>query len=121
MGQNINYIIKKDFKSILLYCYMTEHYLRVHHNINVNWWYLSMNPNAESILKQNQDKVDWLYLTKNRNPNIISIFEQNMDKVTWINLSSNPSAIHIIEKNLDKVNWWNLCQNPAAIHILEQN
>ena len=38
---------------------------------------------------ENQDKIDWYYLSSN--PNAISILEQNLDKINWIQLSENPS------------------------------
>ena len=36
----------------------------------INWYYLSLNPNAIHLLKNNQDKINWNYLSKNP-----SIFE----------------------------------------------
>ena len=61
---------------------------------NVNWFYLSENPNAINILEQNLNKVKWLYLAKN--PNAIHILEQNLDKVNWFWLSENPNAISLL-------------------------
>ena len=65
------------------------------------------------------ENVDWIYLSFNPNPIAIHILEQNLDQVDWYGLSSNPSAIHILEKNLDKVDWNCLSLNPNAIRILE--
>ena len=36
-------------------------------NNNVDWWHLSRNPNAISILEKNLDKIDWAYLSTNPN------------------------------------------------------
>jgi hypothetical protein len=84
----------------------------------LNWKYMSSNPNAIQLLEKNLDKVSWYSLSSN--PNAIHILEENLDKVDWFNLSSNPNAIPILEKNLDKVDWFNLSGNPNAIPILEK-
>ena len=64
-------------------------------------------------------EVDWSYLSKN--PNAIHLLEQNLDKVNWYDLSGNPNSIHLLEQHLDKV-WWNaLSANPNAISLLEQH
>ena len=88
-------------------------------NKDVDWAWLSMNPNAIHLLEKNLDKVSWEYLSSN--PNAIHILEKNLDKISWNWLSANPNAIHIIEENLDKVSWFSLSSNPNAIHLLEKN
>jgi hypothetical protein len=55
----------------------------------IDWEYLTLNPNAIHLLEQNQDKIDWLYL--NINPNAIHLFEQNKDRIIWLYFSSNPN------------------------------
>ena len=50
-----------------------------------------MNPNAISILENNQDKVDWNQLSQN--PNAIDLLDKNQDKISWYYLSKNPNAI----------------------------
>ena len=73
------------------------------------------------FLEQNQEKIDWFFLS--RNPNAIHLLEQNPDKIYWDWISENPNAIHILEQkqNQYKINWkWISC-NPNAIHFLEQN
>ena len=84
-----------------------------------NWYYLSGNPNAISLLEQNIDKIDWHYLSSN--PNAIHILEKNLDKINWRLLSANPNAISLLEQNMDKVNWIYLCRNPNGIAILQNN
>ena len=60
------------------------------------------NPNAESILKENIDRIDWSYLSQN--PYCINILEEHQDKIDWYYLSENENAIELIENNLDKIN-----------------
>jgi hypothetical protein len=85
----------------------------------INWFYLSRNPNAISLLETNQDKIDWPQLS--RNPNAISLLETNQDKINWPQLSRNPNAIFLLEKNIDKIDWNCLSENPNAISLLEKN
>ena len=75
------------------------------------WFYLSSNINAISLLEQNFDKINWFGLS--RNPNAISLLEQNLDKIDWEQLSRNHNAISLIKQNLDKVNWEQLSMNPC--------
>jgi hypothetical protein len=70
-------------------------------------------------LEQNQDKIDWDWLSAN--PNAIHLLEQNPDKINWYWLSLNPNAIHLLEKNPYKIDWYWLSKNTNAIHLLEQN
>jgi hypothetical protein len=39
-------------------------------------------------LEKNQDKIDWFYLSSN--PSAISLLENNQDKIIWSQLSRNP-------------------------------
>ena len=56
---------------------------------NLDWCFLSRNPNAILLLEQNLIKIDWKQLSGN--PNAISLLEQNFGKVDWEQLSSNPN------------------------------
>jgi hypothetical protein len=48
-------------------------------NINdLNSYYLSRNPNAIELLRENQDKIDWWRLSQN--PNAIELLQENQDK-----------------------------------------
>src|SRR6056300_1512819 len=51
----------------------------------LDWFWLSLNPNAIDLLKENQDKIDWINLSIN--PNAIDLLKENQDKIDWINLS----------------------------------
>ena len=82
----------------------------------LDFYYLSSNPNAISILEKNIDQINWYNLS--RNPNAIHLLEQNMDKIEWECLSENPNAIHLLENNIDKIDWSYLSLNPS---IFEYN
>ena len=61
------------------------------------------------------DKINWDWLS--RNPNAIHLLKQNMNRINWVCLSQNPNAIHLLKQNMDKINWHSLSQNPNAIHF----
>ena len=65
-----------------------------------------------------QDKIDWVMLSKNPSARAIALLEKNQDKIDWHYLSSNPSAISLLENNQDKIIWSQLSRNPA---IFERN
>ena len=56
------------------------------------------------------NKIDWHYLSFN--PNAIELLKENQDKIYWPNLSKNPNAIDLLKENQDKINWWNFSKNP---------
>jgi len=85
----------------------------------LNWTYLSRNPNATHILEKYLHKVNWYILSHNRKA--IRILEKNLDKVHWRGLSANTEAIHILEQNLNKIDWCILSGNENAIHLLEKH
>ena len=72
--------------------------------------FLSSNPNAIELLKENQDKINWRELSLN--PNAIELLKENQDKINWSELSSNPNAIELLKENQDKINWYFLSINP---------
>jgi hypothetical protein len=82
---------------------------------------LSSNPNAISLLKDNQDKIDWHILSSN--PNAISLLKDNQDKINWHTLSSNPNAISLLKDNQDNIDWYELSsnENQDAIELLKDN
>ena len=54
-----------------------------------------------SIIKENQDKVKWNWLSLN--PNALSLLKENPDKINWSWLSSNPSIFKKVYNNDDKL------------------
>jgi hypothetical protein len=94
------------------------------HLDKVNWDGLSLNPNAISIIEQHLDKANRYKLCLNPNPDILSLLERNLDNVDWKELCSNPNAIPLIERHLDMLtndHWYVLCSNPNAVPLLERN
>ncbi len=81
----------------------------------IDWDFLSANPNAIHLLRQNPDKIYWRTLSTN--PNIMALLETNVDKIDWNNLSVNPSAIYLLQKNQDKINWNLIFSNPMVFEI----
>jgi hypothetical protein len=49
----------------------------------INWWYLSRNPNAIELLKENLNKIKWGQLSSN--PNAIELLKENKHKIKYIN------------------------------------
>lgn len=60
--------------------------------------YLSKNPNAIDLLKENPDKICWWILSSN--PNAIDILKDNPDKIDWKYLSLNPNAIELLKNRI---------------------
>jgi hypothetical protein len=118
---------------------------------HINWYYLSSNPNALSILEENIDKINTFVFVNNNHvikkticdilikmydyindhdihnfyvsihPSLVPYLENNPEKIDWDGLSTNPNAIHLLEENPDKIVWNKLSRNPNAIHLLEEN
>ena len=105
----------------------------------IDWFYLSKNPNAIDMLKENPDKIDWDRLSQN--PNAIGLLKANINKINWLFLCSNvnPEAIKLIRKRLkylrnlsddeyydydlsdsEFLDWERISENPAAIELLEE-
>lgn len=86
-------------------------------NNKINWQYLSLNPNALSILEKNKDKIDYDRLTQNTNPKavamVIKLYEKTNNPRLISMLSNNPSAIYFLEKYQTKVNYERLAENPG--------
>ena len=59
--------------------------------------------------------MDWYQLSAN--PDAISILEQNIDKINWDSLSFNPNAISLLEKNQDKIHWIKFAYNQAISEL----
>ena len=90
----------------------------------LRWEYLSENPNAIDLLKENQDNIDWAHLSINPNDEAIELLKANRDKIWWGWLSrsnTNPKAIELLKANPKKIYWDGLSENPAAIKLLKEN
>jgi hypothetical protein len=69
----------------------------------LNWYFLSSNPNAISLLEDNFDNIDWFYLSSN--PNGIDLLIQNFEYINVHMLSANPSGIDILRKHQKHIVW----------------
>ena len=76
---------------------------------------MSINTNAIDLLKANQDKINWKYLSFNKNA--IDLLKANQDKIDWYNLSRNKNAIDLLKDNQDKIDWYNLSKNPSIYEL----
>ena len=104
----------------------------------LDWFWLSANPNAIDLLKENISKsnIHWKFISSN--PNAIDLLLDNKHKIHWVELCNNPSAIDLIKERIeyenslttkeyndldleDKINWNNLSANPNAIDLLKKN
>ena len=79
----------------------------------IDWFWLSENPSALTLLENNQDNINWFQLSSNPSARAIALLEKNQDKIDWTLLSFNPSALTLLEKNQDKIKWDYLSENPA--------
>jgi hypothetical protein len=79
----------------------------------IQWQILSKNRNAINLIKKNLDKANWFVLSQNENA--LSILLENRNKIDWRSLSKNPNpmAIELLKQNQDKIYWYNLAENPA--------
>ena len=102
----------------------------------IDWDWLSSNPNAIDLLKDNQDKINWYSLSSN--PNAIKLlkerikYENNLDyneykelvilgnNISWDLLSQNPNAIKLLLKN-NAIVWYKLAKNsnPNVVKLLQ--
>ena len=103
------------------YGYESEYLNNLYIDNEIHWGFLSNNPKAIKLLKENPEKIDWSWLSSNTSKKAIQLLKENQEKIDWYWLSQNPKAIEIIEENLDKANWPQLCKNPKAIHLFESD
>jgi hypothetical protein len=48
------------------------------------------------------NKINWVYLSKN--PNALELLKENQNIINWSCLSENPNAIDLLKENKDKIN-----------------
>ena len=105
---------------------------------NLNWHYISSNPNAIELLKNNKEKIVISSLCLNKNiMELEDILKDNYDKINWSHLSSNISAIKFLKDKINKekllsmedynklhysdvVDYYNLSINENAIELIEE-
>lgn len=86
----------------------------------INWYSLSKNPYAISLLKAHIDKIEWWGLCENPNPEIFDIVvDGHIDKVNWSYLSENACAIPFLKTHLNEVHWLQFSKLPDIFIIKE--
>jgi hypothetical protein len=85
----------------------------------INWEFLSANPNAIELLRENPKKIDWKQLSAN--PNAIELLKANPNEIDWKVLSANPNAIELLRAKKYRIDWKQLSANPNAIELLRAN
>ena len=125
--ENVIHMILKYYWQLLDKCKVLLDWIDIE---QLSWKYLSKNPNAIDLLKNNPDKINWKMLCINPNAihmvnnkkdrnrlskknKDITLFSHNLNRMNWCDLSKNPNAIHLLEKNLDKIDWYYLSSNPS--------
>jgi hypothetical protein len=130
--------IVKKYKTIFKIKYKLKDWIP---KKKLNWNWLSSNPNAIELLKNNPKKIDWGGLSENPNPEAIELLKEKINeeneidkeylkklpsnkKIGWGYLSANPNAIELLKANhYEEIDWYLLSKNPspAAIELLKKN
>jgi hypothetical protein len=130
--------IVKKYKTIFKIKYKLKDWIP---KKKLNWNWLSSNPNAIELLKNNPKKIDWGGLSENPNPEAIELLKEKINeeneidkeylkklpsnkKIGWVYLSANPNAIELLKANhYEEIDWYLLSKNPspAAIELLKTN
>ena len=92
----------------------------------LNFRNLCINDNALKLLEQNQEKIDWNWLSFNSNDIALKLLKkQNQEKINWdsLSLNTNDIALKLLQQNPMKINWKYLACNPndIALKLLQQN
>lgn len=109
-------------------------YNRLGINEKISWKELSENSEAIELLEENENRIDWYYLSSNTNPKVINLLKErikyekglsyseyknlNSNHIAWGRLSENPIAIELLKANPSRISWIYLSQNPEAINII---
>jgi two-component SAPR family response regulator len=70
----------------------------------IDWEYLSSNPNAIDLLREEPDMIEWYYLSMNINAiEILKEIQEISDEVSWWFLSANPGIFEIDYKKIKDI------------------
>jgi hypothetical protein len=99
------------------------------------WDWLSGNPNAIDMLRENKGEICWLNLCNN--PEAIELLKEYRKKIDWPTLSGNQNASELLKERIEyenklneteykkikynKICWGTLSGNPNAIDLLKNN
>ena len=125
LPDDIYHIIVEKYKTIFKLKYILKDWIQEEREKgldDLDWFWLSGNPNAIDLLKENSKKINWETLSGNTNTNAIELLKANPKKINWENLSGNPNlkAIELLKKYPEEIDWDRLSgnQNPKAIELL---
>lgn len=85
----------------------------------LDWFYLAGRTYAVDYIRDNLihqrptfTNTHWSFLSKN--PQAIDLLRENVERIDWHSLCVNPSreAFELMEENLDRVDWEYIVQNP---------
>jgi len=65
-----------------------------------------------------KDKLVWDWLSGN--PNAIDMLRENKGEICWLNLCNNPEAIELLKEYRKKIDWPTLSGNPNASELLRE-
>ena len=125
LPDDIYHIIVEKYKTIFKLKYVLKDWIQEEREKgldDLDWFWLSGNPNAIDLLKENSKKINWETLSGNTNTNAIELLKANPKKINWENLSGNPNtkAIELLKKYPEEIDWNRLSgnPNPKAIELL---
>jgi len=83
--------------------------------LKIDWTYLSYNPCAIDLLKENPLKINWVQLSSNPCAEAIALLKEHPLRINWFALSKNPcaEAIALLKEYPEKINWSRLSENPS--------
>lgn len=98
--------------------YYLRHWLK---DREINWYFLSSNPNAIKLLEANPDKIYFREFCKNLNA--IHFLSNNKDKICGRELSKNPNAGKLLKENYrrssrTRLDWNKVWRNPSIFNGL---
>ena len=84
----------------------------------IDWYYLSLNPNAIELLKENQNKIDWFYFSQN--PNIFT-YDYKLMKENMKNSGIAEELMSVIfhPKNMNKWKDWGFTEHQEMLDFID--
>jgi hypothetical protein len=63
----------------------------------INWFTLSRNSGAVSLIEKNLDRINWNMFALNTNPAVVSVFEKHQEQLKFcsVYLSQHPSIFEL--------------------------
>ncbi len=121
---------KIEWDIVLPHAGCSLHLLRDNLNKIEDWYEITVEPNAISIIESNMDnvRINTLYY----NTNATYLLENHIQVVgitenACKGLCNNTSLIYILESNMSDlyfhsgISWYNILNNPAAVHLVRDN